>query len=98
MSIRADRLSGFQARAADSTSSWLAASRGNCAVGASSVDCPANLDVTTKAVERTSEAIGADIAAHEQEQIKGAMQLNLPIVIGQPIPILYVQMDGTGIP
>jgi hypothetical protein len=58
----------------------------------------ANLEVTAKAVERTSEAIGADIAAREQEQIKSAMQLNLPIVIGQPIPILYVQMDGTGIP
>ena len=58
----------------------------------------ANLKVTTKAVERTAEAIGADIAAGEQEQIHSAMQLNLPIVIGQPIPILYVQMDGTGIP
>ncbi len=58
----------------------------------------ANLEVTAKAVERTSEAIGADIAAREQQQIKSAMQLNLPIVIGPPIPILYVQMDGTGIP
>ena len=58
----------------------------------------ANLKVTTKAVERTAEAIGADIAAGEQEQIHSAMQLNLPIVIGPPIPILYVQMDGTGIP
>jgi hypothetical protein len=26
------------------------------------------------------------------------MQLDLPIVIGEPIPILYVQMDGTGVP
>ena len=58
----------------------------------------ANLEVTTKAVERTSEAIGADIAAREQEQIQSAMQLNLPIVIGQPIPILYLQIDGTGVP
>ena len=58
----------------------------------------ANLEVTTKAVERTSEAIGADIAAREQEQIHSAMQLNLPIVIGQPIPILYLQIDGTGVP
>ena len=58
----------------------------------------ANLEVTTKAVERTSEAIGADIAAREREQIHSAMQLNLPIVIGQPIPILYLQIDGTGVP
>ena len=26
------------------------------------------------------------------------MQLDLPIVVGEPIPILYVQMDGTGVP
>ena len=58
----------------------------------------ANLEVTTKAVERTAEAIGADIAAGEQEQIHSAMQLNLPIVIGLPIPILYLQIDGTGVP
>ena len=59
----------------------------------------ANLEVTTKAVERTAEAIGEDIAAREQEQIQRAMQLHLPVVVvGEPIPILYVQMDGTGVP
>jgi hypothetical protein len=26
------------------------------------------------------------------------LHLNLPIVVGQPIPILYVEMDGTGVP
>ena len=26
------------------------------------------------------------------------MQLDLPVVLGDPIPILYVQMDGTGVP
>ena len=58
----------------------------------------AGLKVTAKAVERTAEAIGADIASIEQAKIKSAMQLNLPIVIGEPIPILYIQMDGTGVP
>ena len=58
----------------------------------------AGLEVTTKAVERTAEAIGADIAAHEQEEIRRAVQLDLPIVIGEPVPILYVEMDGTGVP
>ena len=58
----------------------------------------AGLEVTTKAVERTAEAIGEDIAAREQEEIQRAVQLDLPMVAGQPIPILYVQMDGTGIP
>ena len=58
----------------------------------------ANLEVTTKAVERTAEAIGEDIAAQERAEIQRAMQLDLPIVIDQPVPILYVQMDGTGVP
>jgi hypothetical protein len=58
----------------------------------------ANLEISTKAVERTAEAIGEDIAAREQVEIQRAMQLDLPIVIGKPVPILYVQMDGTGVP
>jgi hypothetical protein len=58
----------------------------------------AGLEVTTQAVERTAEAIGAEIAQREQEEIQRALQLNLPVVAGEPIPILYVQMDETGIP
>ena len=58
----------------------------------------ADLEVTTKAVERTAEAIGEHIAADEQEEIQRAVQLNLPMVVGESVPILYVQMDGTGIP
>jgi hypothetical protein len=58
----------------------------------------ADLEVTTKAVERTAEAIGENVAVREQEQIQRAVQLDLPIVVGEPIPILYVQMDGTGVP
>jgi len=58
----------------------------------------AGLEVTTKSVERTAEAIGANIAQREQTEIKKALQLDLPAVAGEPIPILYVQMDGTGVP
>jgi hypothetical protein len=58
----------------------------------------AGLEVTTKSVERTAEAIGGDIAAGEQREIRKAVQLDLPVIIGKPIPILYVQMDGTGVP
>ena len=58
----------------------------------------ADLELTTKAVERTAEAIGADIAAREQEEIHRAVQLDLPIVMGKPIPFLYLQLDGTGVP
>ncbi len=58
----------------------------------------AGLPVTTKSVERVAEAIGADIARQEQQEIDRAVQLDLPIVVGEPVPILYVQMDGTGVP
>jgi hypothetical protein len=58
----------------------------------------ADLEVTTKAVERTAEAIGEDIAAREQQEIQRAVQLDLPMVVGELVPILYVQMDGTGVP
>src|ERR1700688_3212924 len=66
--------------------------------GRQQMELLADLEVTTKAVERTAEAIGADIAAREQEEIHRAKQLELPIVIGKPIPFLYVQLDGTGVP
>jgi hypothetical protein len=58
----------------------------------------ADLEVTTKAVERTAEAIGEDIATREQAEIQRGMQLDLPMVVGQPIPVLYTQIDGTGVP
>ena len=58
----------------------------------------AGLQVTAKSVERTAEAIGAHVAQREQKDIKQALQLHLPAVAREPIPILYVQMDGTGVP
>ena len=58
----------------------------------------AGLEVTAKSVERTAEAIGADVATGEQREIRKAVQLDLPVIGGEPIPILYVQMDGTGVP
>ena len=58
----------------------------------------AGLEVTAKSVERTAEAIGADVAQREQAAIHKALQLDLPVLTGEPIPILYVQVDGTGVP
>jgi hypothetical protein len=58
----------------------------------------AGLEVTAKSVERTAEGLGANIAQREQKESQQALQLPLPAVAGEPIPILYVQMDGTGIP
>jgi hypothetical protein len=58
----------------------------------------AGLEVTAKSVERVAEAIGSDIAAGEQREIRKAVQLDLPVIVGEPVPVLYVQMDGTGVP
>lgn len=58
----------------------------------------ADLEVTTKAVERTAEAVGQDIAVRQQVQIQRAMQLDLPMIVGRSIPVLYIQFDGTGVP
>lgn len=58
----------------------------------------AGLEVTAKSVERAAEAMGADIAAREEKEIGKALQLDLPMVIGEPIPVLYIEMDGTGVP
>jgi len=49
-------------------------------------------------VERTAEAIGADIAARQQREIRRAKQLDLPLLEGANIPFLYIQVDGTGVP
>ena len=49
-------------------------------------------------MERTAEAIVEDIATRAQAEIQRAMQLDLPIIVGEPIPVLYVQVDGTGVP
>jgi hypothetical protein len=57
----------------------------------------AGLEVTTKAVERQAEAVGQDIADHDQAHIESAVQLELPEVRNE-IPVVYAEMDGTGIP
>jgi hypothetical protein len=67
--------------------------------GRQQMEVLAGLTVTAKTVERTAEAIGSHIAQGEQREMQRAVQLDLPIIGGgQPVPILYVQMDGTGVP
>ena len=62
--------------------------------GRQQLELLAGLAVTTKSVERVAEAIGADIARQEQQEIQRAVQLDLPMIVGQPVPILYLEMDG----
>ena len=58
----------------------------------------AGIEVTTKAVERHAESIGADIAACEHQEIRRAKQLELPEVLAPAARVFYIEMDGTGLP
>ncbi len=58
----------------------------------------AGIEVPAKAVERHTEDIGAGIEAREQAAILQAKQLELPEVCAPAVPLLYIEMDGTGIP
>lgn len=58
----------------------------------------AGIEVPAKAVERHAEAIGIDIEVRQQAAIQQAKQLELPEVCAPAVPLLYIEMDGTGIP
>jgi hypothetical protein len=66
--------------------------------GRQQLELLAGLEVSAKAVERQAEAIGADIAQHEQAEIARAKQLELPQVCLPAVPVLYIEMDATGVP
>jgi len=66
--------------------------------GRQQLELLAGIKVTAKAVERQAEALGADIARREQVEIQRAKQLELPEVCAPAVPVLYLQMDGTGVP
>lgn len=67
-------------------------------LGREQLELLAGLRVSTKSVERQAEQIGAEIMRLEQAEIQRCVQLELPIPLGLPIPIIYVEIDGTGIP
>lgn len=67
-------------------------------LGREQLELLAGLHVSAKPVERQAEQIGAEIMRLEQAEIQRSVQLQLPIPVGPPIPILYVEIDGTGIP
>jgi hypothetical protein len=63
----------------------------------------AGLSISVKAVERVSEAIGSDIARKEDERIRKTMSIHQaeslsPVPTSSENPIIYVELDGTGIP
>jgi len=66
--------------------------------GREQLELLAGIEVTAKAVERQAEAIGSDIEVRQQSEIGRAKQLELPVAGGPAVPVLYIEMDGTGIP
>lgn len=73
-------------------------SEGSFEEGRAQLALLAGLEVTAKAVERQAEAIGIGIEASEQNGIGRAKQLELPIVCAPAASVLYLEMDGTGVP
>ncbi len=56
----------------------------------------AGIVVTTKAVERVAEALGAELETRaQQEQVQALAGTVLPL---QAVPTLYLALDGTGVP
>lgn len=76
----------------------LVGQQSSFAQGRKDLQLLAGIDVTTKAVERTAEAIGANIEQCDKEEIDRALQLQLPLETGPKVPLLYILMDGTGVP
>jgi hypothetical protein len=66
--------------------------------GRQQLELLAGIEVTAKAVERQAEAIGADIEACQQTEMRRAKQLELPEVCTPSVPVFYIEMDGTGVP
>jgi hypothetical protein len=66
--------------------------------GREQLELLAGIEVTAKAVERQAEAIGADVEAAQQAEIGRAKQLELPEFCASAVPLLYIEMDGTGVP
>ena len=64
--------------------------------GRRDLEALAGIFVKTKEVERVSEAIGEEIEAVSRRERKAV--LSGKIVQIQPVPIMYVAVDGTGVP
>lgn len=75
----------------------VAGSDSNFDLAREQIELLAGIKLSTKSVERHAEQIGADIGRIEQAEINRSVQLQLPIPMGAPIPVLYVEIDGTGI-
>jgi len=76
----------------------LVGSEGPFEQGRRQMEQLAGLVVNSKTIERHAECIGEDIVRREDARVQRALQLDLPEVQIADIPVMYVEMDGTGIP
>lgn len=75
----------------------VAGSDSNFDLAREQIELLAGIKLSTKSVERHAEQIGAEIMRIEQAEIQRSVQRQLPIPMGAPIPVLYIEIDGTGI-
>jgi hypothetical protein len=67
--------------------------------GRKDLEALAGIEVTTKAVERVSEAVGEQIEKQSQQEREQIMSGKvIPFVGKSEIPMLYVAIDGSGVP
>src|SRR2546427_1705550 len=76
----------------------LVGSQSSFAQGRQQLELLAGLTVTTKAVERHAETIGADIAVRQQADMHRVLQWPWPEAGGEPIPPPYGEIEGTRVP
>jgi hypothetical protein len=58
----------------------------------------AGIEVSAKDVERVAEKIGDHIEIWQDAQRQTLLQTQAPLRAAKSIPVLYVEMDGTGVP
>ena len=68
--------------------------------GRQQMETLAGLVVTAKSVERTAEAIGADIVRWREDEMREIMRPNSAVRggDGEKIRVMYIEIDATGIP
>jgi hypothetical protein len=76
----------------------------HCRKGQCPADCELDVEHTTACpgVRRMLATVGQaapfDQGRRQTQQVDAAVNLSLPIVRGEPIPVLFIEMDGTGVP
>lgn len=58
----------------------------------------AGIEVSPKDVERVAERIGDHIETWQEAERQTLLQTEVPLSADKTIPVLYVEMDGTGVP